>query len=280
MFTYNGQALEIDENFVYLGTMFSYNGRFLKNNQRMVKQARKAMFFELRKSRKLQLPIDLQLQLFDSMIVPILLFGSEVTGFENSDILERLCTQFYKIILNVKKSTPNCILYGELGRYPISILIKSRIIGFWQRIVNGKQDKIAQIIKILLALHEGDHFHSKWLLSVKNCLILSDNQHAWDLQEYVPLGLTKLVKMKLIENYKQEWGDTVFNSSKCLNYRIFKTELEFEQYFNLLPNDLATAVCHFKSLNRKLRWSIADVFFFFFFFFFFLGGGVKWRPNL
>ena len=66
----------------------------------------------------------MQLQLFYSMIVPILLHGSEVTGFENSDILERLCTQFYNIILNVKKSTPNCILYGELGRYPISIKLK------------------------------------------------------------------------------------------------------------------------------------------------------------
>ena len=30
VFTYNGQVLEFDENFVYLGTVFSYNGRFLK----------------------------------------------------------------------------------------------------------------------------------------------------------------------------------------------------------------------------------------------------------
>ena len=48
------------------------------------------MFSVLRKSRKLQLPIDLQLQLFDSMIVPILLLCSEVTGFEDSDILVKV----------------------------------------------------------------------------------------------------------------------------------------------------------------------------------------------
>ena len=60
----------------------------------MVDQTRKAMFSILRKSRKLQLPVDLQLQLFDSMVVPILLYGSEITGFENFDVLERLCTQF------------------------------------------------------------------------------------------------------------------------------------------------------------------------------------------
>ena len=103
-----------------MGALFSYNGRFVKNNQRLADQARKAMFSVLRKSRKLHLPVDLQLQLFDSMVMPILLYGSEVhvTGFENTDILERLCTQFYKIILNVtvKKSTPHIMLYGELGR--------------------------------------------------------------------------------------------------------------------------------------------------------------------
>ena len=71
-------------------------------------------------------------------------------------------------------------------------------------------------------MHGGDHFHFKWLLGVKNCLILSGNQHARDLQENVPLGLAKLVKMKLIENYKQEWDVTVFNASKCLNYRILR----------------------------------------------------------
>ena len=34
-FTYNNQVLDIVDNFVYLGTLFSSNGRFLQNNQRM-----------------------------------------------------------------------------------------------------------------------------------------------------------------------------------------------------------------------------------------------------
>ena len=71
----------------------------------------------------------------------ILLYGSEITGFEKHDILERLCIQFYKIILKAKKSTPNLMLcgeLGELGRHPISVLIKSKMIGFWQHLVNGK----------------------------------------------------------------------------------------------------------------------------------------------
>ena len=96
------------------------------------------------------------------MVAPILLYGSEITGFEKSDGLERLCTQFYKIILNLKKTTPNIILYGDLGRYPLDIFVKARMIGFWQRILNGKLDKIAfKLYKILLSMHERDLFHSK-----------------------------------------------------------------------------------------------------------------------
>ena len=42
--------------------------------------------------------------------------------------------------------------------------------------------------------------HSKWLLSIKDCPILSGNQNNWQLQENVPIGIAKLVKMKPIEN--------------------------------------------------------------------------------
>ena len=74
------------------------------------------MFSVKRKIKKLNLPIDMQLQMLDCMVVPILLYGSEIYGYEKSDIIEYLFLQFYKIIMCFKKSTPNAILYGELGR--------------------------------------------------------------------------------------------------------------------------------------------------------------------
>ena len=46
--------------------------------------------------------------------------------------MQSLFLQFLKIILGVKKSTPNCILYGELGRFPIEVFVKSRMIGMWR----------------------------------------------------------------------------------------------------------------------------------------------------
>ena len=146
------------------------------------------------------------------------------------------------------------MLYGELGRYPIEILCKSRMVGFWQRIVNGKQDKIAfKLYKVLLSLHQRDLFHSKWLLSVKDSLISSNHDMLWNSQDTVsvPKNIAQKVKLKLIEKFKHSWSNSVF-TAKCLNYRIFKTELVFEQYFDLLPRDLAIAFCHFRCVNHKL----------------------------
>ena len=70
-----------------------------------------------------------------------------------------------------------------------------------------------------------------------------------------PIAFRKLSN-KLVENYKQAWKVSVFVSPKCLNYRIFKQNFEFEKYFSVLPSDLALAFFRFRSLNHKfaIEW--------------------------
>jgi hypothetical protein len=65
---------------------------------------------------------------FDSLVEPILLYGSEVWGFENTCSLEKNHLQFCKKILQVRATTPSYMIYGELGCYPLSIKKKLRMI--------------------------------------------------------------------------------------------------------------------------------------------------------
>ena len=60
------------------------------------------------------------------------------------------------------------------------------------------------------------------------------------------------MKSKLIECYSLSWKESVFDSSKCLDNVIFKQDLKLEDYFNILPDDLAKSFCHFRSLNHKV----------------------------
>ena len=106
--------------------------------------------------------IDFQIEMFDTMVLPILMYGCEIWGFANNNMIESFCLQFYKSILGLKKCTPNCILYGELGRFPIDIFIKCRMVAFWKRIFCNKQDKIAvTLYKLLYKMHVQNFFHSK-----------------------------------------------------------------------------------------------------------------------
>ena len=63
------------------------------------------------------IPTDLQLKFFDSLVTPILLYSTEVWGFENKGNIEKMHLQFCKKILKVRKGTPNFTVYGELGGF-------------------------------------------------------------------------------------------------------------------------------------------------------------------
>ena len=80
------------------------------------------MYEVLKLERKHNLSIKCLLSLFDKMVKPILLYGCELWGFGNNDVLK-----FCKMILSLKTSTPNYMIYGELGRNPVEIDIKIRI---------------------------------------------------------------------------------------------------------------------------------------------------------
>ena len=91
------------------------------------------MFSLLRKSRRLQLSIDIQLHLFDVLVKPVLLYGCEVWAHKGTDILEKLHLRFCKYVC-VNKSTCTNMVYGELGATPLALISQSRVVMFWARI--------------------------------------------------------------------------------------------------------------------------------------------------
>ena len=76
------------------------------------------------------------MDLFDRIVLPILLYGSEIFGYENVNILETLHLKFCKYVLGFKRSTPNCMVhvYGELVRCSLDVTIKVIIINFRRKL--------------------------------------------------------------------------------------------------------------------------------------------------
>jgi hypothetical protein len=80
-FTLNGAELEIVNEFNYLGILFNRTGNFNKAIKKQAEKATKAMFEVLKRGRTHNLSIECQLELFNKMVKPILLYGSEIWGF-------------------------------------------------------------------------------------------------------------------------------------------------------------------------------------------------------
>ena len=98
----------------------------------------------------MSLSVDIQLKLFDALVIPITTYRVEVWGMEKTKLLDELELQYCKSILNIKNSTPNymvrgriwgikigdCMYYqpiwsymGELGKLLVSIMIERLIFG-------------------------------------------------------------------------------------------------------------------------------------------------------
>ena len=115
-------------------------GSFAKAITTLVGKSLKAMNALLAITKRMQVPIDVMSNLFDSFVLSILNYGCEVWGFYNAVNIERVHRKFCKWLINVKMSTNNLSLAGEFGRFPLLIGRHVRIIKYWLNLYNSKHD--------------------------------------------------------------------------------------------------------------------------------------------
>ena len=152
--------------YTYLGILFKSNGSLKPCLVQLRNIACKAMYMYslLKKSKRLGLDIDVQMHLFDSVVMPIALYGCEVWVFLNIDLLEKLHLLFCKMILKVKKSTPTCMVLGELGRFPVQYNVDLRLLCFWFKTIKSRSNKFSlTFYKLLYKLHTLGIYSNEWL---------------------------------------------------------------------------------------------------------------------
>lgn len=137
---FSGQELEIVNCFTYLGVVFSSGGSFIQNTKTISAKALKAMHQLLQIINEVETPVNIAFKLFDSLVASVLHYGCEVWGYLNAEYIERVHRKYCKYILNVKASTNNYALYCELGRYPLIIERKIRIVKYWFKLLQKSED--------------------------------------------------------------------------------------------------------------------------------------------
>ena len=125
------------------------------------KQTNKAKFALNNIAKLKQIPVKTAIYLFDALVLPILTYGSEIWALNatlDHDKWDKTSTEqahlgFIKHILGVNRSTikhilgvnrssNNLICRAELGRYPLSIEINTKIINFYRHVKAMPVDSI------------------------------------------------------------------------------------------------------------------------------------------
>ena len=151
------------------------------------------------------------------------------------------------------------MVYGELGKFPIEIDAKVRMLGFWHRIctdVTSDASKISSMMyKLCLSLYMSSECKLPWIEYVHSMLNELGLSYVWVNQSRHQLSLSnfkRLVKQRLQDQYLQTWHDEISQNNVCYNYRIFKKEFCFEQYLISLPSSLMHNLLKFRLSNHTL----------------------------
>ena len=235
------QEIEIVDSFSYLGVVFSCGGSFMQNAKYLSDKALKAMHSLFQIIKGVETPINITLQLFDSLVASILNYGCESWGFLNAECIERIHRKFLKYILNVKTSTNNYAVYKELGRYPLSIERQLRIIKYWFKLLDSANSNciLKQVYNSMLADMTKTTSTQKqsWINKVKDLLDKNGFTEVW----YNPHLIHKekflaILKRRLIDNFIVDLRAGLNHSTSMSLFREIRETFDLSSYLLKLQN--------------------------------------------
>ena len=230
-FTSYESLVEIVKQYCYLGIMFSSNGSF-KNACNILHDKALRAFYRLRQIQPHD-NVKVALQLFDTLVLPILSYAGVVWGplyaskvnisnfnsICNDCPIEKLNTRMCRYILGVHRKSTNDAVRGELGRFPvlISILNNSyRYIKLMDKSSNNSLVKISCMDEDLRSLD------ISWYNSMSRMINIFDQSRSF------------YHDMKNV--YKINWKNSIqLPTSKLRIYSQFKKEFSIENYILQFP---------------------------------------------
>ena len=153
------------------------------------------------------------------------------------------------------------MLYAELGRSPINLQIKKRMLGYWISILKGSDAKIVKkMYQILYNDFVNRGINHKWIGKIRQILISvgkPDLLHQHNIQH--PHATKLKISQTLHDIFLQDWNATSNTTSKGRNYKLFKMNINFETFLISLPRSFSIPMVKFRTANHKLpievgRW--------------------------
>ena len=227
----DGQRIEVVNSYCYLGFNFTTMLSANRGTEHLATKGKKAVI-QLNKVFKKYKEMSSKsfFKIFDAKIQPILLYASEIWGMNVLDHLEKVHILACKRFLCVPVKTPNKMVYGELGRFPLHVNSCVAAIRYWFRLLQMQSHRLTnKAYQMLLKIDNNGK--QCWVSEIRHMLCSTGFGIVWLQQGVgnVKLFLTQF-RQRLVDVFVQDWSGTLRDHTRYEHYRTFKTIFEKERY--------------------------------------------------
>ena len=252
---YGDLEMKIVNSYKYLGVVFTTKLSLTYTCQELISRGKNAVLSIMKKLYKLEhCSLEIFFKLFDAQVQPIVQYGAEIWGIEASaPAIEKLHLFAMKKFLCVDKRTPNDLVYGELGRYPIYINSNLRCVRYWIKLIQMNENRLPfKAYKMLYDLDEKGK--RNWVSKLREFLCSNGFSYVWMNQGVgCTASFLQMLKQRLVDCRWQCLDDHVQTSERFDFYRKFKTFYEAEPYLFLDLNR------YIKGALTRFRFGISDL---------------------
>ena len=235
---FNGKAIEEVPSYKYLGNIFASTKTnkgdpFSENYQYLYDKAQKNIFSLFSKTKDISpLSPKLRIYLFDSLIRPVLIYGSGVWGISKKgrDTMDKLHLWYMRIVLGVKYNSNILATLGECGSLPPSINILANTFSYFIRLKNMPPTSLPY-----QAFSESKRLHNIGFSTWYSNVIKLASDYEVDLDTMNKYSIKYHLALKYKENWLNQINDLTNNSS-LRTYCQLKTEFKLDPYLTLIKN--------------------------------------------
>jgi hypothetical protein len=251
-FSCGKEKLEIVQDYKYLGLVFDEHLKWEKTVRYLADSATRALECIIAKSKVFGgLPYNVYKTLYDSMVSPILEYGSHIWGQREFKCVNNVFYRANRYFMAVGKYMPNLAVLGEMGWEVPLIKQWANVVRYWHKL--NRMD----IARLPRKYMEGmKSRNTAWYKRLKDKLdnlrllhITDHNYMKTRSKKYV----VQEVKTSLSSEIESDWYDKLHNdkrqnpllSNKLRTYRRYKTSIYSEPYI-------------VKNINRAHRRALAQ----------------------
>ena len=234
----DNHKIEVVNNYKYLGLTFSTRKSFAAALEESSVKAKKKTIEILRTLRRIHCnSVEVFFKLFDSQVVPTLLYAAEIWGYEKYKQIERVHLFACKRFLHVPTKTVSDIVYGELGRYPLFITTTIKVIKYWFRLLKQADNMYSKkSYKMLLTLHEKGVV--TWVSYVKSILCNNGFEQVWIFGCGSEKRFCIELRERLFSSFCYHWQNHLEESNQTSVYCQYKHIFVRETYITCLWKDV------------------------------------------